>query len=51
MRRTIHRLGPVVAIGLATLLGGCVVYPDGGYYRHGWGWGWHDHGWHDRGWR
>ena len=38
----------VAALGLATLLGGCVVYPAGpGYYGGGgYGYGWHHH--HDR---
>jgi hypothetical protein len=48
------------ALGLAALLGGCVVapaYPDYGYYAPGYapgyvafggGWGWHG-GWHDDG--
>jgi hypothetical protein len=33
-----------VALGLATLLGGCVVYPayGPGYYG-GYGYGWHHH--------
>ena len=50
---------PLLALGLVTLLGGCVVYPgDAGYgyrpvayyppavieYGHG-GWGHHRHGW------
>lgn len=51
------------ALALATLLGGCVVYPAyPGYYGGGYGGpyygggvvafggGWHD-GWHDRDWR
>jgi hypothetical protein len=44
MSRALRRLVPMVMLCLATLLGGCIVYPDGGY-RHGWGW--HDHDWHE----
>jgi hypothetical protein len=52
---------PLVALGLAGLLGGCVAYPayDGGYYGApyyagppvvvGGGWGYHGHR-HRRGW-
>ena len=58
MRRFV--LLPLFAIGLATMLGGCVLFPDdygygrgGGYYRGGYGggygggWG-HRHYDHDR---
>jgi hypothetical protein len=41
---TLRRFIPIAALCLATLLGGCVVVPEGGY-RHGWHGGWHD-GWH-----
>lgn len=52
MRR--FRLLPLLALGLAMMLGGCVLYPDGygrGYghergYYYGGGWGYHHH--HDR---
>jgi hypothetical protein len=58
LRRTV--LLPLLALGLATLLGGCVVYPDGYGYGYGYqpapyyggayvgyGGGWHHH---HRGW-
>jgi len=42
---------PVAALCLATLLGGCVVVPEGGYgHGHGRGWYGHGGGWHE-GWR
>lgn len=49
MRRLI--LLPILALGLATMLGGCVLYPGGYGYGHergyyyggGWGWGQRDH--------
>jgi len=39
MSRTLRRLMPIVALCLATLVGGCVVVPE----HHGWyaPWGWH----------
>ena len=52
MSHVLRRALPVFALCLATLLGGCVIEPWGGY-RHGWygpGWhgGWHE-GWHEEG--
>jgi len=47
MSRAYRHFMPIAALCLVTLLGGCVVVPDGGY-RHGWygyGHGWHE-GWH-----
>jgi hypothetical protein len=40
MIRKLRRAVPIVALCLATLLGGCIVAPGygGGGYRHGW-WG------------
>jgi hypothetical protein len=44
MSRKIRRSLPILALCLATLLGGCVVVPGPpGYYGPHWGWG---HGWH-----
>lgn len=58
---------PLAALGVAAVLGGCVVYPAypgygygyappyaGSYVAVGGGWhngGWHDGGWQDGGWR
>ena len=49
MSRTLRRFMPIAALCLATLLGGCVVVPEGGY-RNGWyGRDWHEGG--REGWR
>jgi hypothetical protein len=41
MSRTFRRIMPVVALSLATLLGGCVIEPGhGGHFWGGHGWGW-----------
>ena len=59
MMLSARALRPLLALTLAALLGGCVVYPGypgyygGPYYGGGvvaFGGGWHDHGWH-RDWR
>jgi hypothetical protein len=41
MSRKLRRFLPVIALSLATMLGGCIIAPGPGYY-HGphWGWGW-----------
>lgn len=40
MSHTLRRILPIAALCVATLLGGCVVYPAPGYYGHAY----HDHG-------
>jgi hypothetical protein len=44
MSRTIRHFMPIAALCLATLLGGCVIFPergyDGGHPHWGGGWGW-----------
>ncbi len=45
MHRAIRRILPVVALGLATLLGGCIIAPERGGWGHGW-WGHDRGGWH-----
>jgi hypothetical protein len=40
MSRALRRFAPIVAVCLATLLGGCVVVPAHSHYW-GPGWGWH----------
>ncbi len=40
MSRKLRRFTPIVALGLATILGGCVIAPGHGYYGPHWGWGW-----------
>ena len=46
MSRTLRRFMPIAALCLATLVGGCVVVPEGpGYYGHGYGHGYYGHGW------
>jgi hypothetical protein len=43
MSRGIRRLLPVAALCLATLLGGCVIFPEHYGHGHHWGeggWGW-----------
>jgi|tagenome__1003787_1003787.scaffolds.fasta_scaffold17432548_2 hypothetical protein len=54
MSRLLRRALPIAALCVSTLLGGCIVDPGYGGYRHGWyghdrgGWG----GWGHRGdWR
>jgi hypothetical protein len=52
MRRKLRALLPIAALLTATVLGGCVVYPDygpgyRGYYGGGGG-GWHHHHGYDR---
>jgi hypothetical protein len=46
MSLLLRRILPVAALGLATLLGGCIIDPGygGGGYRHGW-WGHERGGW------
>ena len=40
MRVLRRRLPPLLlALGLAAALGGCVAYPDGGYYGYGYPYG------------
>lgn len=42
-----RRCLPIIALALATVLGGCVVYPAGGYREDGYGYG-HHHRHYDR---
>ena len=51
MSRFLRRCMPVVALGVAALLGGCIVAPPWyGYYGHGYERGGYERGGHWGGW-